>query len=102
MPRLPKKAQRMRQLLEALTDASTRPRYRHDVGDAAVEESVRRLAVGRAIIEPIERGRGIDAGEQPALGIEVEVGRGIAGRVPHRVDRVVEKLEAEPDILRQC
>ena len=47
-----------------------------------------------------QRGR-IDARQDRALGIEVEIGRGVAGRAPHRIDGAVEQLHAERGMRRQ-
>src|SRR5262245_40945613 len=73
----------------------------HDIVDATVEEGPGRLAAGRAVVQPVEQRRGIDAGQRRPLGIEIEIGAGIAGGVPQRVDRIVEKLQRQRRIEGQ-
>ncbi len=82
-------------------DALLQLRDRQHFGEPPIEERLRRFHAVGAIVEPIERRRGIDAGEQPALRIEIEIGRAIAGRVPDRIDRVVEQLRAMRQVERR-
>src|SRR6185295_14349971 len=54
----------------------------HHVLDAPVEERPGGGEILRAVVEPEQQGRGVDARQQRALGVEVEVRRAVAGGVP--------------------
>jgi hypothetical protein len=69
------------------------------IGDAPVEECPGCLVACRLVVEPEQGGAGIDAGEQAALGVEIKVGGGVAGRMPHLVDRPVQASQAETGML---
>jgi len=73
----------------------------HHVVDTAVEEGPGGLGARRPVVQPVEQGRGIDPGQGGALGVKVEIGAGVAGGVPHGVDRPVEQLQRQPGIERQ-
>ena len=66
----------------------------HDVVDAPVEEAPGRLAARRAVVQPVEQRRGVDAGQGRPLGVEIEIGAGVAGGVPHGVDRLYSSRSA--------
>ena len=52
------------------------------------------------VIEPIEQGGGIDAGQQQALAVKIEIGRGVAGGVPHCIYRCVQVFQGAVGIKR--
>ena len=54
----------------------------------------------RRIVQPEQNGRAIDRREQPALGVEIIVGRGIARRFPDGIHRLVEAACADPAMPR--
>ena len=57
----------------------------HDVGDAPIEERPGVFVACTFVVEPVEKGGGIDACQQEALGIEIEIGGVVASRIPHAI-----------------
>ena len=57
--------------------------------------------VGAAVGEPAHQRRRIDPGQNSALGVEIEIGRRVAGCAPHRIDRAVDQLRAKRRMRRQ-
>src|SRR3546814_5327600 len=58
--------------------------------DAAVEEGPGGGEALRPVVQPVQQRRGVDAGQQRPLGVEVVVGRAVAGGVPDGIHRAVE------------
>ena len=71
------------------------------IGEATLDESVGLDAARRAVVEPEQHRSGIDRCQARALGIEAEIGRGIADRIPGAVDGFVQQTQSERGILRQ-
>src|SRR3546814_14308708 len=62
--------------------------------DAAVEEGPGGGEALRPVVQPVQQRRGVDAGQQRPLGVEVVVGRAVAGGVPDGIHRAVEGGES--------
>ena len=74
----------------------------HDVVDTPVEEAPGCLAALGTVVQPVEKCRAVDARQGRPLGVEIEIGAGVAGGVPDGVDRPVEQLQPQGRIGRQA
>ena len=72
-----------------------------EVGEAALDKCLGIGEIRRAVVEPVERRGGLDAGEGRALRVKAEIRRMVADAVPHRIDRVVEQAQREWRVVRQ-